>query len=67
MRCCRNLCLQFSFLCTNIAYDKTTQETNIILIEEKEEDLLKVYLPDENIMNVLFECLLDHHPNFAPA
>jgi len=24
-------------------------------------------LPDENVMNVLFECIFDCHPNFAPA
>jgi len=63
----QNHCLHFSFLCFVIAHNKATQETNITLIEEKEKDLLMDYLPDENIMNILFECLLDCHPTFAPA
>jgi len=48
----QNHCLYFSFLCSDIAHNKATQETNITLIEEKEKDLLKDYLPDENIINV---------------
>ncbi len=57
--------LHFSFLCS--AHQKAIQETNITIIEENEEDLLKDYLPDDNIMNILFECLLDHHHVFAPV
>jgi len=55
----QNHCFHFSFLCSDIAHNKATQETNITLIEEDEEDLLKEYLPDETIMNVLSKCLLD--------
>jgi len=62
----QNHCLHFSFLCSDIAYNKAIQETNITLIEENEEDLMKDYLPDDKIMHILFECLLDHHHVFAP-
>jgi len=55
--------LHFSFLCSDIAHNKAIQETNIILIEEAEED----YLPDENIMKILLESLFYWHPVFAPA
>jgi len=58
--------LHFSFLCSDIVYNKAIQETNITLIEENEEDLMKDYLPDDNIMNNLFECLLDCHHKLAP-
>jgi len=58
--------LCFSFLCSDIAHQKAIQETNITIIEENEEDLLKDYLPDDNIMNILFECLFKHHHVFAP-
>jgi len=46
----QNHCLHFSFLCSDIAHNKAIQETNITLIEEDEEDLLKDYLPDDNIL-----------------
>ena len=43
------------------------KDTQITLIDPDDEDNLKDFVPDDDIMKVLFECLLDHHHAFAPA
>jgi len=59
--------LHFSFLCSQNAFDAVQKETQITLIDAEDENNLKDYVPDEDIMKVLFECLLDCHPAFTPA
>ena len=36
------------------------------MIKEKKPEYFDDYLPDPNIMNILFECLLDRHSDFVP-
>jgi len=43
------------------------KDTQITLIDPDDEDNLKDFVPDDDVMKVLFECLLDHHYAFAPA
>ncbi len=59
--------LHFSFLCSDLAYKVATgQETNITLVGDNQGSMYKDFLADEGVMNTLFKCLLDHHPNFVP-
>jgi len=36
------------------------------VIKEKKSEYFDDYLPDPNIINILFECLLDRHSDFVP-
>ena len=56
--------LHFSFLCSKKAHDFATGETKISVIKEKK--YFDDYIPDPNIMKILFECLLDRHTDFVP-
>ena len=58
--------LHFSFLCSTEAHDAATADTKISVIKEKKPEYFDDYLPDPNIMNILFECLLDGHSDFVP-
>jgi len=64
----QNHWLHFSLLCSDLAYKVATgQETNITLVGDNHGNLYKDFLADEGVMDTLFKCLLDHHPNFVPA
>jgi len=63
----QNHCLHFSLLCSDLAYKVATgQETNITLVGDNNGNLYKDFLADEGVMDTLFKCLLDRHPNFVP-
>jgi len=63
----QNHWLHFSLLCSDLAYKVATgQETNITLVGDNQGNLYKDFLADEGVMDTLFKCLLDCHPNFVP-
>jgi len=60
----QNHCLHFTFCCSSLAVEEVTGETNIIIVGDDQKPFKKDFVANQEIMENLFKCLLDHHSKF---
>jgi len=63
----QNQCLHFTFCCSDMAAKESKGETHITIVGDNKKPLEKDFVPDEKVMDQLYEVLLDRHPNFMPS
>jgi len=49
-----------------MAAEEATRETTVAIVDDDRKFCKKDFVPDEKVMDCLFQRVLDHHPKFMP-
>jgi len=60
----QNQHLHFTFCCSSLAVEEASGETNITIVDDDRKPCVNDFVPNEEIMDNLFKCLLDRLPKF---
>ena len=58
--------LHFTFCCSSLAVEEAEGEDKIIIIGDNKKFCKNDFVPNKEIMEMLFRNLLDHHPKYKP-
>jgi len=62
----QNQHLHFTFCCSSLAVEEAEGEDKIIIVGDNKKICKNDFVPNKEIMDNLFNNLLDHHPKYMP-